>query len=81
MVGILKPHCLFASEAEGRGHANEMNLRKREIHGNSLQYKGWMARNSSPLSPVEGEVFFLTSSFIERANRTSLTMSALSNSF
>jgi hypothetical protein len=65
MVGHLRPHCLFAPEAEGRRHANEMNLRKREIHGNSLQHKGWMARRISPLPPVVGEVFFLTSPFIE----------------
>ena len=71
MVGILRPHCLFASEAEGRRHANEMNLRKRENQGTSLQHKGWMARNFSPLPPVEGEVFFLTSPFIERGNRKS----------
>ena len=69
MVGNLRPHCLFASEAEGRRHANEMNLRKRETHEASLQHKGWMARQISPLPPVVAEVFFLTSPFIERGYR------------
>src|SRR5271155_2078431 len=76
MVGNLRPHCLFASETERRRHANEMNLRKRENHGNSIQHKGWMARRIPPLAPVVGELFFLTSPFIERGNRTSLTMAA-----
>src|SRR5467141_2075468 len=67
MVGTLRPHCLFASETEGRRHANEMNLRNRENHGSSLQHMGWMAGRISPLPPVEGEAFFLTSPFIERA--------------
>src|SRR5277367_4840092 len=70
MVGILRPHCLFASGAEGRRHANEMNLRKRENHGSSLQHKGWMAGRIYPLPPVVAEVFFLTSPFIERGYRT-----------
>src|SRR6266403_2054694 len=65
MVGTLRPHCLFASETEGRRHANEMNLRNRENHGSSLQHMGWMAGRISPLPPVEGEAFFLTSPFIE----------------
>ena len=69
MVGTLRPHCLFASETEGRRHANEMNLRNRENHGSSLQHMGWMAGRISPLPPVEGEAFFLTSPFIERACR------------
>src|SRR5271154_6792687 len=71
MVGILRPHCLFASETERRRRANEMNLRKRETHGNSHQHKGWMAGRIYPFPPVVGEVFFLTSPFIERANRKS----------
>src|SRR6266481_9599033 len=44
-----------------------MNLRNRENHGSSLQHMGWMAGRISPLPPVEGEAFFLTSPFIERA--------------
>jgi len=71
MVGILRPHCLFASETERRRRANEMNLRKRETHGNSHQHKGWMAGRIYPLPPVVGEVFFLTSPFIERGYRRS----------
>ncbi len=67
MVGTLRPRRLFASETEGRRHANEMNLRNRENHGSSLQHMGWMAGRISPLPPVEGEAFFLTSPFIERA--------------
>src|SRR5271163_1429148 len=69
MIGILRPRCLFASEAEGRRHANEMNPRKKKTHGISLLHKGWMARKVSLLPPVEGEVFFLTSPFIERCNQ------------
>src|SRR6266481_1192505 len=42
-----------------------MNLRNRENHGSSLQHMGWMAGRISPLPPVEGEAFFLTSPFIE----------------
>lgn len=48
-----------------------MNLRERKTPGASLQHKGWMARNFSPLPSVEAEVFFLTSPFIERGYRTS----------
>jgi hypothetical protein len=67
----LAPHDHTAcsrSEAEGRRHVNEMNLQKWDNHGSSLQHVGWMAERISPLPPVEGEVFFLTSPFIERAN-------------
>ena len=71
MVGNLRPHCLFASEAEGRRHANEMKPRKRETSGVSLQHKGWMVGKFSSLLPVEGELFFLTSPFIERRYRPS----------
>jgi hypothetical protein len=65
MVDTLQPRCLFASETEGRRHANEMNLRNRENRGSSLQHMGWTARRSYHL--VGGEVFLLTSPFIERA--------------
>ncbi len=60
-VGNSQPHCLFASEAEGRCHANEMNLRKWENPGSSLEHTGWIARRIPLPPPVEGEVFFLTS--------------------
>jgi hypothetical protein len=71
MVGILRLHCLFASEAEGRRHANQMNLQKWENDGPSFHAMGWMAGRISSLPPVAGEVFFLTSPFIEREKRTS----------
>ncbi len=37
MVGILRPHCLFGSEADGRCHPYEMNLQKGKNHRSSLQ--------------------------------------------
>src|SRR5258708_26526067 len=67
MVDTLRPRCLFAPETEGRRHANGMNLRNRENRGSSLQHTGWISGRISPFPPVEGEVFFLTSPFIERA--------------
>src|ERR1700693_1400145 len=69
MVGTLQPHCLVASEAEGRRHANEMNRRNRKHHGPSLHYTGWMPERISSLLQSRAKCFFLTSPFIERANR------------
>ena len=69
MVGNLQPHCLSASEVDGRGHANKMNLQKWENHGLLTPSLGLDARKNFLLPPVDGEVFPLTSPFIERANR------------
>jgi len=46
-----------------------MNLRKRKITDPRLYELGWMAGRISLLPPVAGEVFLLTSPFIERAYR------------
>ncbi len=76
MVGTAQPLCLFASGTERRRYDSTMNLRKRKTHSVSSHYWGWTARPSSLRLPVAGEAFVLTSPFIERGNRTSLTMSA-----
>src|SRR5271154_6695018 len=57
-----------------------MNLRKTEKH-EPLAPGRRLAGKKTPRLSVEGRVFLLTSPFIERAYRTSLTMSALSNPF
>ncbi len=42
VVWHLQPRRSFASETEGRRHANEMNLRNRENHGpQSNAWAGW----------------------------------------
>ena len=71
MVGTAQPLCLFACGTEGRRHRDPMNLRKRQIHSASLHYLGWTERPFPQRLPVAGEVFFLTSPFIERGNRKS----------
>ena len=72
MVGTAQPLCLSASGTEGRRHRGTMNLRKGQRHNASFRYLGWTARPFPPRLPVAGEVFLLTSPFIERANRTSV---------
>src|SRR6266481_4754889 len=52
-------------------YASAMNLRKRKITDPQLYELGWMAGRISSLPPVAGEVFLLTSPFIERAYRRS----------
>src|SRR6266403_1089605 len=54
----------------GLVYASAMHLRKRKITDPPLYELGWMAGRISSLPPVAGEVFLLTSPFIERANRT-----------
>jgi hypothetical protein len=46
-----------------------MNARKRQNYSASLRYLGWTARPSDLRLPVAGEVFLLTSPFIERRYR------------
>ena len=45
-----------------------MNLRKEKTLSASQHYLGWIARRTTSLSPVVGEIFLLTIPFIERAN-------------
>src|SRR5713101_1500246 len=69
MVGTAQPRCLSASETEGRRYESTMNLRERDTHRVSFHYWGWTARPFSLGRTVVGEVFVLTSPFIERDSR------------
>ena len=69
MVGPAQPVCLFASGTDRRRHDSIMNLRNGSDHSVSLQYEGWTARPFSRCLTVAGEVFVLTSPFIERDYR------------
>src|ERR1019366_5817371 len=69
MVGLAQPLCLSASGTEWRHYDSTMNLRKRKTHSVSLHYWGWTARTFSRGLTVMGEVFVLTSPFIERGYR------------
>src|ERR1700722_11019957 len=67
MVGTVQPPCLPASGIDQRRYDSKMNLRKRKTHGVSFHYWGWTA--STWCFAAEGEVFVLTSPFIERDYR------------
>ena len=67
MVGTAQPLCLFASGTNGRRYEGTMNLRKRKTHRVSLHYWDWTA--NTLCFAVAGEVFVLTSPFIERDYR------------
>ena len=77
MVGTAQPLCLSASGTDGRRYDSTMNLRKRKTHSVSSQDWGWTARPFSLRLTAVGEVFVLTSPFIERGYRQ-LGMSAVS---
>src|SRR5215471_17388688 len=75
MVDTVQPHGLPRCRTEWRRrdqlkmHPAEMDDTKRGQSTLSASYKvrgGWMSRKS-PRLPVEGEVFFLTSPFIDQA--------------
>src|ERR1035437_4542627 len=69
MVGIAQPVCLSASGTDRRRYEGTMNLRNRKNHSVSFHSWGWTAR-AFPLGlTVVGEVFLLTSLFIERDYR------------
>jgi hypothetical protein len=55
-----------ASETDERRYASKMNLENWENRGSSHQYVGWMSERISLRLPVAGEVFFLTSPYIEQ---------------
>ena len=67
MVGLAQPLCLFASGTDGRRYESTMNLRNRKTHRVSLHDWGWTA--NILCFAVAGEVFVLTSPFIERGYR------------
>src|ERR1700688_2395858 len=69
MVGTAQPVCLSALGTEGRRYDSTMNLRERENHSVSSHYWGWTARPFPLRVAVAGEVFLLTSLFIERDYR------------
>src|ERR1700692_603912 len=69
MVGTAQPLCLSASRTDRRRYDSTMNLRRRKNHSVSLHYWGWMARPFPLRFAVAGEVFVLTSLFIERDYR------------
>ena len=69
MVGTAQPLCLSASGTERRRCDSNMNPRGRNNHSVSSHYWGWTTR-PFPLSlAVVGEVFILTSLFIEQPYR------------
>src|SRR6202162_5266890 len=69
MVGTTQPFCLSASGTERRRYDSTMNLSKRKTHSVSSHYWGWTARPFPLRFAVAGEVFVLTSPFIERDYR------------
>src|SRR5579862_2936160 len=69
MVGTAQPLCLHASGTEGRRCDSIMNLQGRTTHSVWLHHWGWTARPFSRGRTVVGEVFVLTSPFIERGYR------------
>src|ERR1700686_2216800 len=69
MVGTAQPICLSAPGTDRRRHDSIMNLWNWSDHSVSLQYGGWTARPFSRCFTVAGEVFVLTSPFIERDYR------------
>jgi hypothetical protein len=69
MVGTAQPLCLSASGTERRRYDSMMNLRKKKTHSVSFHYWGWTARPFPVRFAVAGEVFVLTSLFIERDYR------------
>jgi hypothetical protein len=69
MVGTAQPLCLSALGTDGRRYENTMNLRKKKTHSVSFHYWGWTARPFPLRFAVAGEVFVLTSLFIERRYR------------
>src|ERR1700692_1632263 len=69
MVGTAQPLCLSASRTDRRRYDSTMNLRRRKNHSVSFHYWGWMARPFPLRFAVAGEVFVLTSLFIEQDYR------------
>jgi hypothetical protein len=70
-LAIYNHTACLRQKSMGVVYASAMNLRKRKITDPQLYELGWMAGRISSLPPVAGEVFLLTSPFIERAYRRS----------
>src|SRR5258708_7910560 len=70
-LAIYNHTACLRQKSMGLVYASAMNLRKRKITDPPLYELGWMAGRISSLPPVAGEVFLLTSLFIERAYRRS----------
>ena len=70
-LAIYNHTACLRQKSMGLVYASAMNLRKRKITDPPLYELGWMAGRISSLPPVAGEVFLLTSPFIERAYRRS----------
>src|SRR4030088_2442167 len=66
-LAIYNHTACLRQKSMGLVYASAMNLRKRKITDPPLYELGWMAGRISSLPPVAGEVFLLTSSFIELA--------------
>src|ERR1019366_2292815 len=69
MVGTSQPLCLSASGTQRPSYESTMNLRKRKTHRVSSHFWGWTARPLLLRFAADGEVFVLTSLFIERRYR------------
>src|SRR6267154_5043832 len=70
-LAIYNHTACLRQKSMGVVYASATNLRKRKITDPPLYELGWMAERISSLPPVAGEVFLLTSPFIERAYRRS----------
>jgi hypothetical protein len=68
-LAIYNHTACLRQKSMGLVYVSAMNLRKRKITDPPLYELGWMAGRISSLPPVAGEVFLLTSPFIERAYR------------
>src|SRR4030081_519591 len=66
-LAIYNHTACLRQKSMGLVYASAMNLRKRKITAPPLYELGWMAGRISSLPPVAGELFLLTSPFIERA--------------
>src|ERR1700688_1719656 len=71
-LALSNPLCLSALGTDGRRYDSMMNLRKRKTHSVSFHYWGWTARPFPLRFAVAGEVFVLTSLFIERSYRNAV---------
>src|SRR5882762_8121003 len=70
-LAIYNHTACLRQKSMGLVYVSAMNLRKRKITDPPLYELGWIAGRISSLPPVAGEVFLLTSPFIERAYRAS----------
>jgi len=69
MVGTSPPRCLLASDTEGVVAPQTMNIHRGKNRKISPPHLGWKPRRTPTQLPALGEVFVLTSPFIERGYR------------